>query len=87
MKFYKENNVNPLASCLPLVPAAGVHRALLHAARETCDRHLSGAELQQVRQHTTARSSDVAHTAPCGSTRPARIPVLPDLTNKATGAA
>ena len=32
MKFYRENNINPAASCLPmLAAAAGLHRPLLHA--------------------------------------------------------
>ena len=42
MKFYKENNINPFASCLPLAAAAaGVHLAVLHAARGSAAEHLS----------------------------------------------
>ena len=43
MKFYRENKVNPLASCLPLVAAAaGLHLAVLHAAHGPQARHLPG---------------------------------------------
>ena len=60
MKFYKENEVNPLA----LLPAAGravagLHLAVLHAAQEPAQRHLpAGADARSsssTRTRTTSR--------------------------------
>ena len=37
MNFYKENKVNPFASCIPLArPVPGLHRPLLRPARTSC---------------------------------------------------
>ena len=47
-KFYKENNINPAASCLPTARAVpGLHRALLHAA-STTRTHITGSWLHVV---------------------------------------
>ena len=44
MAFYRENKINPLASCLPLLlAAAGVRLAVLHAAHGSEARHLRRA--------------------------------------------
>ena len=41
MKFYQENKINPLASCLPLLlQLPGVHLAVLHAAHGPQEAHL-----------------------------------------------
>ena len=84
MKFYKENKVNPLGSCLPLVlAAAGLHLAVLHAAPEPADRHLPGiaAAAYQHGHGVAART-----TTPCGPHDGASFLFIPDLTDKATGA-
>ena len=45
MKFYKENNINPASSCLPLARAVpDLHRPLLHAARVREESAASGID-------------------------------------------
>ena len=58
MKFYRENNINPAASCLPLRrPVPGLHRALLHAA--TTSRTTSPA--RGCTSSRTSRDKTTAH--------------------------
>ncbi len=62
MKFYKENQINPLGGCLPLLAAdAGLHRAVPDAAQHPA---LHPDELGDVRRHlrqgrALARSSNL----------------------------
>src|ERR1700752_4827865 len=37
MKFYKENGVNPLAGCLPMIPQMIIFFALFYVLREIAD--------------------------------------------------
>jgi YidC/Oxa1 family membrane protein insertase len=76
MKFYKENEVNPFASCLPLVAQLPVFIGLFYMLR-TSLRHDICPKLNPLH---------AAHTVPCGAHHGAGFLFVPDLTNKATGA-
>ncbi len=87
MKFYKENNVNPLGSCLPLVAQLPVFISLFYMLRQSlradiCPQVQPGAHL--VNGHWVVNAH---HTIPCGPHGGAGFLFIPDLTNKATGAA
>ncbi len=86
MKFYKENQVNPLASCLPLVAQLPVFISLFYMLRKSlrgdiCPSKQPGAHL--VGGHYVGFSQ--AHTAACGPHGGAGFLFVNDLTNKATG--
>ncbi len=87
MKFYKENQVNPLGSCLPLVAQLPVFISLFYMLRtslraDICPQVQPNAHL--VNGHWVGISN--AHTVPCGPHNGAGFLFIPDLTNKATGA-
>jgi YidC/Oxa1 family membrane protein insertase len=87
MKFYRENQVNPLASCLPLAAQLPVFISLFYMLRKSlrgdiCPQVQPGAHL--VNGHWVGFSQ--AHTVPCGPHGGASFLFIPDLTNKATGA-
>jgi YidC/Oxa1 family membrane protein insertase len=85
MKFYKENKVNPLGSCLPLVAQLPVFISLFYMLR----RSLRIDICPQVQPHVTVAGHLVystAHTVPCGPNNGAQFLFIPDLTNKASGA-
>jgi YidC/Oxa1 family membrane protein insertase len=87
MKFYKENQVNPLGSCLPLVAQLPVFISLFYMLRQSlradiCPQVQPGAHL--VNGHWVGISH--SHTVPCGPHGGAGFLFIPDLTNKATGA-
>jgi YidC/Oxa1 family membrane protein insertase len=87
MKFYKENNVNPLGSCLPLVAQLPVFISLFYMLRSSlradiCPGKQPGAHL--VNGHWLGISH--AHTVACGPHGGAGFLFVNDLTNKATGA-
>ncbi|MBV9413589.1 MAG: membrane protein insertase YidC [Solirubrobacterales bacterium] len=80
MKFYKENQINPLSSCLPLAAQIPVFISLFYMLRnnlrpDICP-HIQKA--YQAAHHTTA-------TTPCGPHGGAGFLFIPDLTDKATG--
>src|SRR5436305_6373996 len=86
MKFYKENEVNPFASCLPLVAQIPVFIGLFYMLRTTlrpdiCPQSQPGAHL--VNGHWVVPHT--AHTVACGPHNAANFLFIPDLTNKATG--
>lgn len=76
MRFYQENQVNPLSSCLPLVAQFPVFISLFYLLR-TDLRHEICPEINPV---------GTAHPKPCGETADSTFLFIPDLTNKATGA-
>jgi YidC/Oxa1 family membrane protein insertase len=87
MKFYKENQVNPLGSCLPLVAQLPVFISLFYMLRtslrvDICPQTQPGAHF--VNGHWIGISH--AHTVPCGPNNGAGFLFIPDITNKATGA-
>jgi YidC/Oxa1 family membrane protein insertase len=82
MKFYKENNVNPLASCLPMVAQLPVFISLFYMLRK----NLRGDICPAVQRAANHGILSTAHTVPCGSGHGAGFLFISDLTNKATGA-
>ncbi len=81
MKFYKENQVNPLGSCLPLVAQLPVFISLFYMLRKS----LRGDICPGV-QHAYQQIHGAAATTPCGPHGGASFLFIPDLTNKASGA-
>jgi YidC/Oxa1 family membrane protein insertase len=81
MKFYKENNVNPLGSCLPLVLQFPVFISLYYLLRK----NLRGDICPNI-QHAYAAVHGAGQTTACGVGHGAQFLFIPDLTNKATGA-
>ncbi len=76
MKFYQENNVNPLSSCLPLVAQFPVFIALFYLLQKDLRRDICPG-LNPV---------GTENPKPCGEAGDAAFLFIPDLTNKATGA-
>jgi YidC/Oxa1 family membrane protein insertase len=105
MKFYQENKINPLASCLPLLLQLPVFISLFYMLRSDLKKHICGNQLVQfynthpaeaVKYKAGLHVSTVAHlpakfveSTPCQKVAPgsAKFLFLPDITNKATGAA
>ncbi len=86
MKFYKENQVNPLGSCLPLVAQLPVFISLFYMLRSSLRVDICPAT-QRAYQHLAAGAPiSHAHTVPCGPHGGASFLFISDLTNKATGA-
>jgi YidC/Oxa1 family membrane protein insertase len=98
MKFYKENEVNPFASCLPLVAQLPVFIGLFYMLRKNLRPDIC-PQVQKAFQHSYAAAHNVSlHTAAgqttyCTNPQFAHVPhgspgflFIPDLTNKATGA-
>lgn len=94
MKFYKENNVNPLGSCLPMVAQLPVFISLYYMLRDTLRLDICPG-VQAHYQHAYALkhgiSAAAAHgqTVACGAGAhgAASFLFLNDITNKATGVA
>jgi YidC/Oxa1 family membrane protein insertase len=75
MKFYRENKINPFASCLPMVAQLPVFLSLYYMLR-TDLRHDICPDVNP---------PDVAHPVPCGPGPDSGFLFIPDLTDKATG--
>ncbi len=75
MKFYRENKVNPLASCLPIVAQLPVFLALFYM--------LQGDLRVDICPDKNPRGTE--DPVPCGATDESGFFFIPDLTNKATG--
>ena len=75
MKFYRENKVNPFASCLPLVAQLPVFLALFYLLQKDLRLDIC----PQINPPGTEKPD------PCGSGGPAEFLFIPDLTDKATG--
>jgi YidC/Oxa1 family membrane protein insertase len=75
MKFYRENKVNPFASCLPLVAQLPVFLALFYMLRKDL-RHDICPDINP---------PDVPNPKPCGESPASQFLFIPDLTDKATG--
>jgi YidC/Oxa1 family membrane protein insertase len=75
MKFYRENQVNPFASCLPMVAQLPVFLSLYYMLR-TDLRHDICPDVNP---------PTVAHPVPCGESPESSFLFIPDLTNRATG--
>jgi YidC/Oxa1 family membrane protein insertase len=87
MKFYKEKEINPLASCLPLLLQFPVFISLFYMLRTDLKKHICGAALKA--HHIT--TSKAIEKATCTQVEPhshaAKFLFLPDITAKATGVA
>jgi YidC/Oxa1 family membrane protein insertase len=75
MKFYRENSVNPFASCLPMVAQLPVFLSLYYMLRVDL-RHDICPEINPV---------SGVNPLPCGETPDSSFLFIPDLTDKATG--
>jgi len=81
MKFYKENKVNPLGSCLPLVAQLPVFISLFYMLKASLRGDICPG-VQRMHNHGVLST---AHTVPCGTGHGAGFLFVGDLTNKATG--
>src|SRR4051794_35918562 len=75
MQFYKENKVNPLASCLPLVLQLPVFLSLYYMLRTDLKHEICGIPVADA-------ANQVCEKVAPGS---AKFLFIPDLTDKATG--
>jgi YidC/Oxa1 family membrane protein insertase len=106
MKFYQENKINPLASCLPLLMQLPVFVSLFYMLRTDLKKHICGNQLVKYYDAHAATLATkykgptqvdaVGHlpakfveATTCQTVAPgsAKFLFLPDITNKATGAA
>jgi len=90
MKFYKENEINPLGSCLPLVAQLPVFISLFYMLRQNlrpdiCPETQHAYQLKYAATHHITLAQAAGHTTPCGPNNGAGFLFIPDLTNKATG--
>jgi YidC/Oxa1 family membrane protein insertase len=95
MNFYRENKINPLASCLPLLLQLPVFISLFYMLRTDLKKHICGTQLnaryhaEVLVHHVHGSLSNYIAKTSCNSVAPhsAKFLFLPDITNKATGAA
>jgi YidC/Oxa1 family membrane protein insertase len=78
MKFYRENKINPFASCLPLLAQLPVFLSLFYMLRKDLRFDIC-PEVQ------SAHGAPPAAPVPCGAGGDAGFLFIPDLTDKATG--
>src|ERR1035438_8233077 len=87
MKFYQQNKINPLASCLPLVMQMPVFISLFYMLRTDLKKRICGPQLTA--HHIV--TSKAIEKATCSQVEPhshaAKLLFLPDITSKATGVA
>src|SRR5438045_4937186 len=82
MKFYQENKVNPLGSCLPLAAQMPVFIALFYMLRTDLKHDICPGISEYVKQHATTIAKTSCDKVDPGS---AKFLFIPDLTHKATG--
>jgi YidC/Oxa1 family membrane protein insertase len=75
MKFYKENKINPLASCLPMLAQLPVFISLFYMLRVDLRHDICPA----------INPLNTPDPKPCGSTDASQFFFIPDLTDNATG--
>jgi YidC/Oxa1 family membrane protein insertase len=91
MKFYKENNVNPLGSCLPMVAQLPVFISLYYMLRQSLRKDICPGVQEafqkafELKHHVSAAAAS-SQTTSCGTGHGASFLFIGDLTNKATGA-
>src|SRR5258707_6224478 len=88
MNLYRENKVNPFASCLPMVLQLPVFISLFYMLRHDLRKDIC-PEVQHL-AHTTHNAAKhwpigAGKTTPCGAGHDAGFLLIHDLTNKATG--
>jgi YidC/Oxa1 family membrane protein insertase len=74
MKFYRENKVNPFASCLPMIAQIPVFLSLFYMLQ---------ADLR--REICPEKNPVGTNAVPCGETDASSFFFIPDLTDKTTG--
>jgi YidC/Oxa1 family membrane protein insertase len=92
MKFYQENKINPLASCLPLLMQLPVFISLFYMLRSDLKKHICGSALTahyNAAHHAGESLTKFIEKTSCQSVAhgSAKFLFLPDITEKATGAA
>jgi YidC/Oxa1 family membrane protein insertase len=90
MKFYRENEINPFASCLPLVAQLPVFIGLFYTLRTRLKEDICPGVQHAFQQHYETVhhvSAKVAagQTTTCGSGHGAGFLFINDITSKATG--
>src|SRR5271154_6721686 len=95
MKFYQENKINPLASCLPLLLQLPVFISLFYMLRSDLKKQICGPQLvshYNAAHHTLITSfsglpSKYVEQTGCNQVAPgsAKFLFIPDITAKATG--
>jgi len=75
MKFYRENKVNPFASCLPLLAQLPVFLALFYMLQKDL----------RLRVCENINPAGTENPQPCGEGGAAQFLFIPDITDKATG--
>src|SRR4051812_17847514 len=75
MRFYRENKVNPFASCLPMVAQLPVFLSLYYMLRKDLRHDICPA----------VNPPDIPNPVPCGETPESSFFFIPDLTDRATG--
>jgi YidC/Oxa1 family membrane protein insertase len=75
MKFYRENKINPLASCLPMIAQLPVFISLFYMLRTDLRRDIC----------PQINPPGVPNPKPCGETPDSAFLFIPDLTNQAHG--
>jgi YidC/Oxa1 family membrane protein insertase len=90
MNFYKENKVNPLGSCLPMVAQLPVFISLYYMLRQSlridiCPKTQVQFKAEYAASHHVSLAAAAGQTTPCGPHNGAEFLFIPDLTNKATG--
>src|SRR6201996_4941862 len=91
MKFYKENNVNPLGSCLPMVAQLPVFISLYYMLRESlrvdiCPAIQKTYQAHYAAVHHVSLKAASGQTVACGPHGGASFLFISDLTNTAHGA-
>ncbi len=90
MKFYKENNVNPFGSCLPMVAQLPVFISLFYMLRQSLRKDICPAIQSRFQDaysaaHHVSQAVAAGQTTACGAGHGANFLFISDLTNKATG--
>jgi len=90
MKFYKDNKVNPLGSCLPLVAQLPVFISLFYMLRQSlrgdiCPAVQTAFQKSYAVKHQISLHAAASQTVQCGPHGHAGFLFIGDLTNKATG--
>ena len=95
MNFYRENKINPLASCLPLLLQIPVFISLFYMLRTDLKKHICGKALgvhyvaQVHAGHFHGTLNDYISKTSCNTVAPgsAKFLFIPDITARATGIA
>jgi YidC/Oxa1 family membrane protein insertase len=85
MKFYKENNVNPLGSCLPMVLQLPVFISLFYMLRQSLRKDICPTVLRHYAHLHNVSFAVAAGKKACGSAPGASFLFINDLTNNAHG--